>query len=214
MDDVFNHSNLADALDSESDEEYVPKGVVRAPNVNTGASKRIVLSRRVFIDSRDRDRTRYANANDFRLSMIVPLRAIRTITLTDAYIPIVSGHIYVAVVLRNLKDKTLIMTKGSAGLPGGVLAIIPLIPAVAGSTYTYYRSQTGQTHGGSSIGWCLQFPQGIPQMEDLHMQLYAWGWSGTSAESIPYPVPVDAAVPNAPLIGSNVTFTLEIGHDV
>jgi hypothetical protein len=212
MDHVFERSNLADTLEDEP-EPNEREGIIRAPNVNSNASRRVCLTRRVFVDSRDRDRARFALANDFRLSMLLPLRGVRSITLTDAYIPIVANHVYVVVVLRNLKDRTLILTKESAGLPGGVLAIIPLIPAVAGAAYTYYRSQTGGKNGGSSVGWRVSMPQGLGQIEDLHVQLYAWSYSAGSA-TILYPIPADAALPNSPLIGSNVNMCFEIEHDV
>lgn len=214
MDDAFRDSNLADALGSENEdeEEIVPKGYIRAPNVNRAQYRRDVTVKRVFVDSRDRDRTLYANANSFRTSLVVPLRGIRSITLTDLYVPIVAGHLYVAVVLRNLKDRTLMLTRESSGLPAGVLAIIPLIPATTGANYAYYGSVGNQKGVGSA--WKVSFPQGMSQLDDLNIQLFAWSWNATQPLTIPYPMPADAALPNAPLIGSNITIGFEIEHDV
>lgn len=211
MDDIFRNSTLATELDSESGEEDVPRGVIRAPNLNSGASKRHIVMHRIFVDSRDRDRSRFPNAGDFRVNLSRPLRAVKAITLTDANIPIVATHMYVAVAVRNIKDGTLITTRESASLPPGTLAIIPLIPAVAGGTFTYYRSQTGHRAGGASIGWRIEIPQGLMQLDDLHVQLLTWG---PGPATIPYPVPADAALPANPLLTSNISLILEVEHSV
>lgn len=214
MDDVFKNSTLASALDSESDEEEVPKGVIRAPNVNSGAAKRTTCFRRVYVDSRDRDRARYPSANDFRQSMSVPVRGVRSVTLTDAFMPIVAGYPYVAVVLRNLKDRSLILPRESPGLPGGVLAMVPMIPPVALAGYTYYRAQPGQRHGGSGIGWKVVIPQGLAQLDDLHFQLLTWDWVAGAAAMVPFPIPADAVPPLPPVFASNVTLSIEIEYDI
>jgi hypothetical protein len=215
MEDVFHHQ-LADEFSSDEEAVVGISRRLRAPNVNNPASKRAVLLRRVFIDSRDRDRTVYPLANDFRVSMSVPLRAVRSITLTDAFIPIVGTNRYVVVVLRMLKDRTLILPRESHGYPAGTLAVIPLVPAAAGMTDAYYRSQVGQQQGGSSIGWRITIPQGLPQIDNIHIQLFTWGWDAVAAAptTLLYPMPADAAVGVIPIVASNISMQLEIEHDV
>lgn len=215
MESVYD-SQKADEFSSDDEAVVGVPRRLRPPNINDPASKRTMLLRRVLIDSRDRDRAVWPSANDFRVSLTIPLRAIRSVTLTDAWVPIVGTHRYVVVVLRTLKDRTLILPRESGGYPAGTLAAIPLIPAVAGGTDAYYRSQTSQVMGGSSVGWRITIPQGAPQLDNLHIQLFTWGWNGVTnvPTTIAYPLPADQPPGVQPNLNSNVVIQLEIEHDM
>jgi hypothetical protein len=218
MEDVWKGSLLADHFDSSDDDEDVAgtgkKGGMYAPAINLASARKIVTLKRLFVDSRNRDRAAYPSANAFRALLSVPLKNIRSLSLTDAKIPIIAGHMYVVVVVRNVRDKTLINSRESAGMPTGALAVIPLRPAFPGATYAYYRSQPAQGQGGSGTGWKLVMPHGMPQLVDVHMQIYGWGWNGVTGqpETIPYPIAADPALPATPIDDRNVYFQIEIEH--
>jgi len=225
MDQEYEESVLADAISSDEEREYAKEmrgesegkgGRAESsrwvPSVNTSKVIRARgFLRRIFVDSRDRDIVHFPRANDFKQSLSVPIKGIRSVTLTDARIPILANQYYVSVCLRNVKDRTLILPKESGGLPGGCLAVIPLIPAVPGANYAYYRSQTGQINGGSGVGWRISVAQGMRILSDVHLQLWAWGGSPGTA-SVLYPLSAELGPP--PNIDLNVTFTLEIEHDI
>lgn len=223
MDPEYQESFLADAISSDEEREYAREMAGAggktaeqpnrwAPSINTSKVIRARgFLRRIFIDSRDRDIVHFPSANDFKQALSVPIKGIRSVTLTDARIPILANQYYVAVCLRNMKDRTLILPKESGGLPGGCLAVIPLIPATPGANYTYYRSQTSQCSGGSGIGWRVSVAQGMQVLNDVHVQLWAWGGTpGTT--SVLYPLLPEILPPTS--MDQNITFTLEIEHDV
>lgn len=172
MEGIYRQSYLADEFDSDDESVDMNKRRALPPSVNPASAMRKFRLKRIFISSMYRNRKFFPNANDFRMTMTVPLRGVRSITLTDAKIPIVAGgYDYVAIVLKSLKDHTLHVPKESPGFPSGTLAIIPLIPAVPGGTSTYYRSQTGQMIGGAGTGWRVDIPQGVPSLTELHIQI-------------------------------------------
>lgn len=187
------------------------------PIVNPGenvrdAQKKVNVSR-VFIDSRDRDVSVYPNANSFRVSLATPLRAVKSITLTEFRVPIISGHYYCALVLKNAKDNTLVQLKEDGGWPLGTLAIVQLIPAEgAGGTYAFYRYSTFQ-HNPS--GWRIEFPLAMGQLSDLQFEILAWGggsgWGGPNVNTILYPLTTEARQTTSN-IARNVLIGLEIEH--
>jgi hypothetical protein len=222
MEESFNCSTLASHLPAEdeisSDEEQCGRRPRRtAPLVNAPAAKQVTSLQRIFIDSRDRDRTRFPSANDFRQTLTVPLRAVRSITLTNAQIPITGSSPYVAVVLRNLRDRTLTLPREHPGLPPGVLAIVPLVPVFAGAAFVTYSAQTGQHSGGAAWGWRISIPQGLPQLRDLHIQLFVWAsvaGTPTTSQTSPYGLAAEAVLAVAPAVANNVYLGLEIEHDI
>lgn len=217
MEDVYRKSTLADAYgrssDSDSDDCIRKKKHVKAPSAVGSLTKRIVVPKRIFIDSRDRNRIAYPNANRFTLNMATPIRAVKYIVLMNAKIPIVAGYSYVAVVLSNFGDRVLMQTKESPGWPSGTLAIIPLVEHAIGCGYAYYQ---GVNDGSASDGWRFDIPQGLPQLTKLDISLYCWAWDPVlaSAETVLYPLPIDAVPPLAPLAPSNTFMQLECGYDV
>lgn len=218
MEDVYEQSTLADRFDSDEEALDSRKKSRRAlaPNVNPLSAARRVTLKRLFIDSRDRNRDTFPNANDFRMSMTVPLKAVRSITLTNAKVPLIGGFDYVAVVLRTLKDRTLNLPKESPGLPGGVLAIFPLIDYRPACGFALYKSSTSQKHGGSQGGWRVAFPQGLPMLSELHFQFYGYQWDpilnvGSYVLLTFANEPVGGGDP-AP--ANNVYMQLEIEHDI
>ena len=186
---------------------------VHNPGENSKKAKAEVNKARLWIDSRDRDRTIYPNANSFRVSLATPLRGVTSITLTDFRVPIVSGHYYCALVIRNLKDNTLLPLKEDGGWPMGTLAIVPLVPAEGvNGTYTYYQYSCAKHNPG---GWHIEFPQALGQLSDLQFEVLAWGgstgWGGPTVTTILYPLSSEAGQSTSS-IGKNVLIGLEIGH--
>lgn len=218
MEDVYEHSVLADQFDSSDEDLRKPSKEKRhlAPIVNPISSARKVSLKRLFIDSRDRNRTHFPNANNFTMSMTVPLKVVKSITLTNAKIPLVQGYDYVVVVLRTLKDRTLHLPKESPGFPGGVLAIFPLVAYKVGLTYAYYKSDTNQKNGGSQGGWKINFPQGYPMLNELQFQLYAWHWDAVNncGETVLLPLTGEPILNVEPAVANNTTYQLEIEHDL
>ena len=225
MEESFNCSTLASRLpaddDSSSEDEaraQCRRGASRpAPLLNTSITKQITSLQRIFIDSRDRDRLRFPNPSDFRQTLTVPLRAVRSITLTNAQIPLTGNQPYVAIVLRNLKDRTLTLPREHPGFPPGVLAVIPLVLPYGGAPYVLYSGQTGQRTGGSAWGWRIHFPQGLPQLRDLHVQLLTWSsvaGNPTTAQTVAYPLADEAVLNVAPAASNNVYLCLEVEHDM
>lgn len=216
MEDVYEHSSLADRFDSDDEGLVKPKRHSVAPNVNPMTAMRKVTLKRLFVDSRDRNRVHYPNPSDFRMSMTIPLKNVKSVTLTNAKIPIIQGSEYAAIVLTSLKDRTLYLPKESPGLPSGVLAIVPLIPYVQGANYAYYTSSTNQKSGGSQGGWRVAFPQGMPMLNELHFQIFTWRWDAatSSGETIFLPLASEANPAIEPVAENNVTFQLEIEHEL
>lgn len=187
---------------------------IRNPGENPSDAKRKVTKARIWVDSRDRDVTAYPCANSFRLNLTTPLRAVTSITLTDFRVPIVTGYYYVALVLKNAKDNTLVQIKEDGSWPMGTLGMIPLIPAEgAGGTYTYYRYTNTEHNPG---GWTLEFPQALGQLSDLQFEVLAWGggtgWGGATTVSKLYPITSEAGQ-GASDIGKNVLIGLEVTHN-
>lgn len=216
MEEVFDQSTLADRFDSDDEGLSKPKRRTMAPNVNPLTAMRKVTLKRLFVDSRDRNRAFYPNANDFRMSMTVPIRNVRAITLTNAKIPIVQGYSYAAVVLTNLKDRTLFLPKESPGLPAGVMAIIPLIPNVQGDNFAYFTSNSNPKSGGSQGSWRIAFPQGMAMLNELHFRLLTWDWNGAllAPSTIPLPLNAEANVAVAPDVDNNIFMQIEIEHEI
>jgi len=216
MEDVYDQSTLASRFDSDDEGVVKPKKRSIAPNINPLTAMRKVNLKRLFIDSRDRNRTHYPNANDFRMSMTVPLKGVRSVTVTNAKIPLVQGYDYTAIVLTNLKDRTLYLPKESAGFPAGVLAIIPLIRYSRGYNYAFYQSETNQKSGGSQGGWRIVFPQGMPMLNELHFQLYTWAWDAVdhTSQTILLPLTSEPVIATQPSVDNNITLQLEIEHEV
>ena len=186
---------------------------VRNPGENACETKAKVNFSRLWVDSRDRDVSTFPVANRFRVSLATPLRGVKSITLTDFRVPIVSGFYYCAVVIKNIKDNTLLQLKEDGGWPMGTLAVVPLVPAEgAGGTYTYYRYSTLEHNPG---GWKIEFPQALGQLSDLQFELLTWGggsgWGGPAVVSVLYPIPTEAAAMTSS-IAKNVLIGLEIEH--
>jgi hypothetical protein len=186
---------------------------IRYPGENPSDAKRRVTKARVWIDSRNRDVTSHPCANSFRMNLTTPLRAVTSITLTDFRVPIVSGYYYVALVLRNAKDNTLVQIKEDGSWPMGTLGMIPLVPADNAGTYTYYRYTNSDHNPG---GWTLEFPQALGQLADLQFEILAWGgstgWGGPTTTSIPYPIPSEAGQGTSDMT-KNVLIGLEVTHN-
>jgi len=216
MEDVYDHSTLADRFDSDDEGIAKPKKHSIAPNINPLTAMRKVNMKRLFIDSRDRNRVHYTNASDFRMSMTVPIKGVRSVTLTNAKIPLVGGCDYVAIVLTNLRDRTLYLPKESPGLPAGVLAIVPLIPYSPIHNFAIFQSDTNQKSGGSQGGWRVAFPQGMPMLNELHFQLYTWSWDAVNhvSETIFLPLTSEPVIAVEPSTDNNITLQLEIEHEL
>ena len=216
MEDVYEHSTLADRFDSDDEGVAKPKKRSVAPNVNPLTAMRKVTLKRLFVDSRDRNRVHYPSPSDFRMSMTVPLKNVRSVTLTNAKVPNVQGCEYVAIVLTSLKDRTLHLPKESPGLPAGVLAVVPLIPHIQGANYAYYMSSTNQKSGGSQGGWRVAFPQGMPMLNELHFQLYTWRWDPATlaGETVLLPLALEGNPAIEPDAENNIVLQLEIEHEL
>ena len=218
MEDVYHKSTLAAVYgtSSDSDKEISPlkkKKGIKAPSTLSPLAKCSVVPKRIFIDSRDRNRVTFPSANRFTMNMVVPIRAVKYLVLTCAKIPIVANHSYVAVVLANFRDRVLLQTKESPGWPSGTLAIIPLVEHAVGCGYAYYQ---GVNDGSASDGWRFDIPQGLPQLTKLDIALYGWIWDPVLLQPVIsfYPIPADAAIPNPPLPASNIFLQIECGYDV
>lgn len=185
----------------------------RNPGENPCDARAKVNFSRVWVDSRDREVSKYPNANNFRVVLATPLRAVKSITLTDFRVPIISPHFYCALVLKNIKDNTLLQLREDGSWPMGTLAVVPLVPAEgAGGTYTYYRYSTFQHNPG---GWKIEFPQALGQLSDLQFEIRAWGggtgWGGPGVSTILYPIVTEGGQ-IASNIARNVFIGLEIEH--
>ena len=190
------------------------RGVARGPGENPGKAKARVNIARIWIDSRDRDVSIYPCANSFRVSLAAPLRAVKSITLTDFRVPIVSGYYYCALVIRNIKDNTLTPIKEDGGWPLGTLAVVPLVPTEgAGGTYTYYKYSSSKHNPG---GWAIKFPQALGQLSDLQFEVRTWGgstgWGGPTTTTILYPITTEYEQSTSD-IGKNILIGLEVKHD-
>ncbi|MDR3542362.1 MAG: hypothetical protein P4L69_15585 [Desulfosporosinus sp.] len=207
---------MAEQFDSDDEGVVEPKKRTMAPNVNPLTAMRTVSRKRIFIDSRDRDRTHYPNANHFQMSMTVPLKAVKSITLTNAKIPLVNGVEYVAILLKNIKDRTLHLPTESPGFGPGVVAIIPLVPHSDLYLFALYSSQTGQQSGGSAGGWRIEFPQGLAKLSKLQIELYTWGWDAVGLKStcIPLALTAEANLAVMPSVANNISLQFEIEHDL
>jgi hypothetical protein len=147
------------------------------------------------------------------MHLAVPVKAVSSIRLTDLRIPIIGAHTYVAVVVSNLNDDSMLQTIECGGYPRGLLAIVPLIPAAVGATYAYYQPISG----GS--GWKLDFPIAMAQLYELHIEIFAWGgaanivggWGGPMWPTIYYPLPAEALGAPASL-SNNLFHSLEVEH--
>jgi hypothetical protein len=186
----------------------------KSPGENLSKSKTKVNKARLWIDSRDRDVITYPCANSFRVSLAAPIRAVKSITLTDFRVPIVSGYYYCALVIKNIKDNTLAPIKEDGGWPLGTLAIVPLVPAEgANGTYTYYKYSSSKHNPG---GWVVKFPQALGQLSDLQFEVMAWGgstgWGGPTKTTILYPIPSEYGQSTSD-IDKNVLIGLEVKHD-
>lgn len=199
---------LSSNFDPE-DEEF-DGGRIKAPNVNTVATKQHKNLKRILVDSRNRDVALYPNANSFVQTLPVPIRAVRNITLTDARIPVVDPvvYLYSVVCLPDLSGGDLLYTRESSQYVPGALAVVPMIPTSAGAAHTYYQSYPGQRFGGSGGGWRLEFPMGIT-LSQIRVQVMVYGGVGASAL-----LPIVDAVPANRVFASNLYLTLEIEHDV
>ena len=185
---------------------------IRNPGENAANAKTKVTKARLWVDSRDRDVATYPCANCFRVNLTTPLRGIKSITLTDFRVPIVAGYYYVALVLKNVKDNTLVQIKEDGSWPMGTLGMIPLIPAEAGGSYTYYRFSSSTHNPG---GWKLRFPQAMGQLSDLQFEILAWGggtgWGGPTTVCTPYPIQTEAGQGTSDM-ARNVLIGLEVSH--
>jgi hypothetical protein len=186
----------------------------RNPGENASKAKTVVTKSRLWVDSRDRNITTYPCANSFRVSLATPLRAIKSITLTDFRVPIISGYYYAVLALRNVKDNTLLQIKEDGGWPMGTLGIIPLVPAEgAGGTYAYYHNTVDLANPG---GWRIDFPQAMGQLSDLQFEVVTWGggngWGGPTVVSTLYPIPTEAGAQTSD-IDKNVLIGLEVEHN-
>lgn len=185
-------------------------GKIKAPNVNTSATKQHKNFKRILIDSRNRDVTLYPNANSFVQTLPVPIRAVKSVTLTDARIPVVdpAAYLYSVVCLPDLSGGDLINTRESSQYVPGALAVVPMIPSYAGAAHTYYSSFPGQKMGGSGGGWRLEFPMGIT-LSQLRVQIHVYSGAGSSTL-----LPIVDVTPANRVFASNLYITLEIEHDV
>lgn len=184
----------------------------RNPGENRCDAKAKVNMSRIFVDSRDRDVAHYPNANNFRVSLATPIRGVKSITLTEFRVPIIAGHYYCALVLKNVKDNTLMQLREDGGWPMGTLAIVPLIPYEGiGGTYAFYQFWTQPNPGG----WKIEFPQALGQLSDLQFEILAWGggtgWGGPGVVTIRYPLLSEGGEVTSS-INRNVLIGLEIEH--
>ena len=185
----------------------------RNPGENHAKAKTKVNLTRLWIDSRDRDVATFPCANSFRVTLANPIRAIKSITLTDFRVPIVSGYYYCALVLRNIRDNTLQPLREDGGWPMGTLAMIPLVPAEgANGTYTYYKYSSTRHNPG---GWKIKFPLALGQLSDLQFEVLAWGggtgWGGPAVVTKLYPITTEYGQSTSD-IGKNILIGLEVKH--
>lgn len=184
-----------------------------SPGENPANAMAKVTLSRIWVDSRDRDRVTYPVANKFQVNLATPLKGVTSITLTDFRVPIITGYYYCALVLKNIKQQTLLQLKGDGGWAAGTLAMVPLVPAEGASgTYTYYRYKNSKRSPG---GWQVKFPQALTQLSDLQFEILAWGgstgWGGPTVVSILYPIPSEALSSTSD-IAKNVFIGLEVEH--
>lgn len=171
----------------------------------------------LWVDSRDRDVTSYPSAADFSVKLATPIKMIKSIKLLQASIPIVAGtHTAVAVVIRGLSmcpSGTIPDLEESGGMPSGVLAIVPLVPIVAGGTTAVYRASDNND-------WKINFSDvRLTQLYMIKIQLYVWGggispsgWGGPSWPTIIYPLTGEAiGVP--PVVGNNINLCLRVKYE-
>ena len=188
-----------------------------SPGENDSKAKTKVTKARLWVDSRDRDVTTYPVANDFKVTLATPLRAVSSITLTDFRVPIVTdtngAFYYCALALKNVAGNTLLQLKEDGSWPAGTLAIIPLIPAEGlGGTYAYYRNTNTKR---SPSGWRVKFPQALGQLSELRFEILAWGggtgWGGPTVTTMLYPLASEAQSMTSDM-GKNVLIGLEVEH--
>jgi hypothetical protein len=202
----------------EDDEE-----LIKPPNVNAASSKQHKNFKRILVDSRNRDFALYPSANNFVQILPVPIRAVRSIALTDARIPVVdaAAYLYSVICLPELSGNDLVNTRDSSQFAPGALAVIPMIPSPAGGTHTYYQAYPGQRMGGSGGGWRLEFPMGIT-LSQIRIQILVYMIPALPPPAPPPPVlpgwstllPIVNAVPPVRDFATNLYITLEIEHDV
>jgi hypothetical protein len=208
---------LAGSYDPE--DQDLSGGRIKAPNVNTSASKQHKNLKRILIDSRNRDLAAYPFAYNFVQTLPVPLRAVKSITLTDACIPVVdpATYFYSILCLPDISGGDLINPRESSQFAPGALAVIPMIPSFVGASHAHYASAPGQKFGGSAGGWRLDFPLGIT-LSQIRVQILVYSSPGESSFlPIPYNVPpyVNIVNPDDRLfLSKNLYITLEIEHDV
>jgi hypothetical protein len=199
---------LSDSFDPE-DEEF-SGGRIKAPNVNAASSKQHKSLKRILIDSRNRDTSLYPNANNFVQTLPVPIRAVRSITLTDARIPVVdiTAYLYGIICCPDLSGGVLINSRESSQYAPGALAIVPMIPSYVGAPHTYYQAFPGQKFGGSGGVWRLDFPMGVT-LSQIRVQVHVFDTAGASIL-----LPIVDPVPTNLSFNTNLYIALEIEHDV
>lgn len=190
------------------DVEYLGKS--RAPNVNPSSSREHKTMKRIIIDSRNRDVVMFPNANNFVQNLPLPIRAVKSITMTDARIPLVdaAAYLYSVVCLPDLSGGDLLTAREGSQFAAGALGVIPMIPTYVGAAHTYYTAYPGQKLGGSGGGWRLEFPMGIT-LSQIRVQILTYTSPGNSML-----LPIVDAVPANRVFASNLYITLEIEHDV
>jgi hypothetical protein len=196
------------------------EGRIKAPNVNTSASKQHKSLKRILVDSRNRDVALYPSANNFVQTLPIPIRAVKSVTLTDARIPVVDPAVYLysVICLPDLSGGDLVNTRESSQFSPGALAVVPMIPISAAAPHAYYTSYPAQKMGGCGGGWRLEFPMGIT-LSQIRVQIHVYSSPGSSSLlPIAYNVPPYTVIPLNPddrlFFEKNLYITLEIEHDV
>lgn len=195
------------------------------PDINSDKNSAYFKKRRIFVDSRDRNPAKYANANNFTVSLSEPAKGVKSLTLTDFKVPIVAGYPYAILVVKNLQDLTQIPINEGIKFPSGTLAVVPLIPVHTTATYAYYQPIDRNNAGG---GWKIEFPMALPKLNHLEFEILTWGGSATatgwgstysansavlSAVPIRYPL-TDENILTPPADDNNVFIGLELTHQL
>jgi hypothetical protein len=209
---------LSGSFDTEDEDDGIAGNRIKAPNVKTSASKQHKSLKRVLIDSRNRDVALFPSASNFVQTLPTPIRAVKSVSLTDARIPVVdpASYLYCVVCLPDLSGGDLLNTKESSQFAPGALAVVPMIPTHTGDSHTYYQSYPGQKMGGSGGGWRLEFPMGIT-LSQIRVQTLVYATPPTPPGPIPGAstlLPIVDATPSTRSFVSNMYITLEIEHEV
>lgn len=152
----------------------------------------------IWIDSRDRDLTRFANANDFSLNLVFPLKTVQSISLVSARIPALAGYSNVGIALGCIKSNKFAKVSEAGGWPTGTFAILPIEDPT--NVTVIRRSSVDE--------WETNMESPISQVQNLRIMLYTWSAAGTV---IPFPLADEVS---SPALANNVLLELEVRHKV